>query len=467
MLLSLLRGDVDVLMSILNRNDSDCWAHILAACLLYYAPTTKKNELRELVESCFEFRFMGGEQEQSLLLSIFEADYSKSLQLLHTINGDRWLSVHFCEILSRAGAIESVHKKPENKYLVSQDFLLGSLEVDMREYFILEYAMQLALKSRKSHSPINWRYALAYLKTLTRPVPASAFFRSVEKTLKVPLGFAYGHIVIERQFPISDLYVSKLINECNQVGLSELGQSILRQRIMYWWCLGGGRSKYLLETSNPEGGETGFLGSANALLWSQKSGVDMSNSLLTLLFDHGSTSALNMLVEHMSISSHLTDASGGLSLDAAAISFLSTYQQIRTRLKEATRALTLYETSGLEKYLHDAWSERDMAASTLVKMLKWNNVPDRFRGAVIRDVILWETGKNTSDNLVSLVLKNPVSLSLSDTSVLINVIEQLEFTLGSKGCKNKIGIGKEELAAVRLNLLQSLARSVIMMGSVS
>lgn len=87
----------------------------------------------------------------------------------------------------------------DSNYFQQKDFMLAGQEVDIREYFISRYAVQLGLDCYQSHrrksSNTNWRIAVEYLSVLRRDVLASPLQPSA-----IPFGRAVAELLLGIQY---------------------------------------------------------------------------------------------------------------------------------------------------------------------------------------------------------------------------------------------------------------------------
>ena len=514
-LVQIMRGDIDAVIRALP-GESDSWAHVLAACLLYSAPSSHKSEFAELANSCMEFREKI--PEKPLVMAVLSGDFLQALQHLHARSGDKWVCAHLAELLCRAEVVEAVSLKStpplDKRFFQEADFMLADLEMDAREFFLIDYAVQLGIGGyqpyRQAHAPINWRFAVDYLARCERLVPLSASiqptnFRSptstnsihspyteassshtlsnergiktygmqgqalamtgqadeVEESV-VRLGRAYAYLVVDCQFPLNDRFVSKLAFGCKRLGLADLAKSLERERAMHWWCHAGGRHKYMASNASSQEAASSFGGVANALLWAAKSGEGFAERLVRFLFEHGSIEALKAVVDH--ISPTIDTGLKLLDLDVHALRFLAAYKAIRACLEEASAELNNeFSISNQEpdtiEGKDDAWTKRDEACRVFCQTLRETDVPERFRLPILREILLWEMNATQSENVVA----NPPLISIEDCTLLMQCIEQLEVSLKQQVLVKEFR-PESDLAAIRLMLTQALSRSVILTG---
>eukprot|EP00516_Mucochytrium_quahogii_P007434 CAMPEP_0203743878 /NCGR_PEP_ID=MMETSP0098-20131031/129_1 /ASSEMBLY_ACC=CAM_ASM_000208 /TAXON_ID=96639 /ORGANISM=" , Strain NY0313808BC1" /LENGTH=432 /DNA_ID=CAMNT_0050631223 /DNA_START=215 /DNA_END=1510 /DNA_ORIENTATION=- len=159
--LSIVRGNVEKMMEYLD-GQLDSWTHLLAATLLYHAPSCRKDKIKPLATQCMNWGSRSHMDE--MLVAIFDVDMSRFIQLLHQNIGDRWVEAHLVDLLARKRAIETVSLNREeieqSDFFEVGDFMLGDHEVDVREYFIIQYALQVGLGGRQvrrnAHFPGAW-----------------------------------------------------------------------------------------------------------------------------------------------------------------------------------------------------------------------------------------------------------------------------------------------------------------------
>jgi len=451
LLLEMLAGNIGKCMDLLKPDDSSddapvtTWSHLVGAILLYCRPASNKVDLATLIDQCMQWAQVANAPTTNfddIYQSIFAQDYLKVVQRIHSEIGDKWVDAHLTDILCRANLLESVSIKSSlNDLTVApENFLIGGLELDIREHAIIQYAMQIGLGGRQSwrnaHSPVGWKIAADYLVSLDRTIviPSTG--------TKMALGFQYMQLVVDKQQPISDKFCQSLLTTCKRMGIPY--EDVIKERVVHWW-----RSK---------GGAIGdsdhsFSGAVNAVKWAKLSGEEsLANSLLSKIFQSSSTVSLDILIKHLGSNDE------NLKFGDGVLTFLSHYKDLHSRLEEATsnlrNAVATDDPLVRESLLESSWRLRDSGAQFLCHILSGGGVPVRFYEPLLRKVFLWEIESDSS--LLDLIECNPPFLDVAQISVLMTCLEEstiLKRCLDSDTCINQF------TTYIRLVLVQSLARA--------
>lgn len=412
-MLALICGDVDEAIQQID-SQKNSWLHLVACLLLYHVTAARKDELNTLVGQCIDALDIEKDERVNLLLSVVDMNSPEILQQLQSFVGDKWVTAHLAELLTRAGALETV-MQPSNAeqsdFIDDDAFLLGSLEVDLREYFLLDYAMNLGLGGhqsiRNSLIPGTWRLTATYLGSLKREIEIPPHFA-------VQLGRLHMETIINLQRPVSDRFCHRLASGCNMLDIDP--SSFIRQRMMYWWHFNGGI-------------HNGLQGMSNALVWASKySEHRFAERMLSTLFATSQIDILDSLVNHLAASQQLTQ-----TLSADALEFLARYR-------------SLLETMGRGPVYDHADVSR--ACEQLAESFAANLVPRAFYLPLLKKVLYASTQRP--------------HLNAADASTLLAALEEVEIAHDRDTLLS--GIETEELAELRIMLIQVMALSPIVAG---
>jgi hypothetical protein len=420
-----------------------------------------------------------------LLLAVLDTDITHAIQLLHSIVGDRWATAHLADLMGHAQAIETVSLDYDNdlndpRYRSKghpEQFMVADQQVGLREYFVLQYALQMGLGGRMpvhgTHSPNGWRTAAIYLGAMTRTVELPC-------GTQVQLGRIAMETILTRQALVSERFTDKLVRACDNMDLPDVATRLCLARAMRWWCLSDGHTKTSAST---------FEGVGNALLWANRAGPEHGRALIRQVLSAGNTAALDTLVDHLGPSLQavsITAAAaadgdmndtdiendGGMSLDADMVKLLSAYHRFRSSLKRASEKLALLpkHAGALTPEIDDLRRE---AAMCLCQVIESNEVPRSFWAGLIRQLVLWGTSYSATATTHSssltdchpLVRESAPPMTLGQASSLVRCMEQLSVSYdSSKLVGPQSDMSTRDLSVVRLALLQSMARAVTLQG---
>mmetsp|Transcript_3319 Transcript_3319/g.6329 ORF Transcript_3319/g.6329 Transcript_3319/m.6329 type:complete len:765 (+) Transcript_3319:143-2437(+) len=443
--LAVLDGDIATIERLLQ---DDTWLHKLAANLLFVSPNQRKDEMEGIVAQLIQHsretsRVEISESVQHLLETVFASKVAVTLQLLHEVVGDRWVTAHLAQILAQSGALQSASSGAD-------EFMLGDHEMDMREWFLVEYAVQLGLggyqSKRNAHSPASWRIAVKYLSTLDRevvlaqslPGPATA----------VTLGYLYIEMITDRLDIVSDRHCSSVTRTCKAMNIP--CEKLINQRVMYWWCQNGGRQKFVQDKL-----PSTLKGVSNALLWATKSEQGPSN-LLRLISQSSNIDTLDILVE--SINPELMQPTK--EFPSEALRFLSEYARLHQNLSEASEMLRASDEAYNFVTLEECFMLRDKALGQLCTIITLNLAPKQFLIPMLRKVLLWEmTGASSKGDIQEVVSSRPPIMTMAQAS-------QLQGCLEDPAHEAQVGAPQSEAleadkSIMRIVLAQSLARAVL------
>jgi len=416
----LVSGDDETINRIRNPQVQK-WPHLLCARLTFVTPVLDRENVISAVDGCFSTNDANcSELGDELLHAVFQFDAPKLLHLLHSKIGERWVLAHLADLLARADALESLfdaenREDPTGGYLDFNEFILGDLEVDLREYFILEYASQLGfggrVEPRHADSREKWAMAATYLSALDRVV-------EMAPNMQTPLGLGYMEEIIDRYRPKSDDEYENLINACATMGIN--AQSKIKERLMFWWNRGRGT-------------RTDFSGIARALNWAHKFELDkMARKMIKRVFAESDIAAIDSLAENLESSVFTSGA-----LDDDVSEFLSKHRTLLKCLKSRSNEVG-----------HEL-------ISLLTDILETGIVPVNLRIALLQKVLL------ESDPASVRLREPPLPMTILQSSVLMRTMEEVYMNSDETGLKANENV----LASIRLALVQGLARAPVVFSS--
>ncbi|GBG30757.1 Nuclear pore complex protein Nup85 [Hondaea fermentalgiana] len=422
--LQLILGNVEVTLRRIDA-EKDSWYHLVACFLQYHVTAARKQELGALVKQSIDALDLEVDARVHLLLTVVNLDAPGILQQLHSTVGDRWVTAHLAELLARCGALETVMDPASieaSGFLQTDDFLLGDLEVDLREFFVLEYAASLGLGGQQSDraalAPGAWRLTASYLSALTRKV-------QVPPGVELPLGLLHMQAVVDLQRPVSDRFCHRLAKGCQMMGLS--ASSLARQRIMHWWRFRGGL-------------DNGLQGLSNALVWASTYGEqELAERMLARLFAVSRLDVLDALVDHLAASAQLTQ-----TLKADALAFLARYRAVHETIRAARANVNAHvdEADQNDEILASAYSQ---ATAQLADAFAANLVPRSFCVPLLKKVF-FESQRRPQ-------------LSAAHAATLIAALEEVEIAHDRNDLLK--GVEAEDLAGLRTMLVQCMALAPI------
>ena len=448
--LGLLCGD-GASVEVTLTGEYDTWTHIMSAKLLYENPMCKKGDLAAVAEECVALMETPSSAPLDLQLGALRGETMAVLQKLHLFVNDYWVSCHLCEVLSRAGAVESVafsnFRECDGVEPPSTDsFLIPGMELDFREWFIAAFASRLGLGlGCGERTQAQWRLSVDYFASLQRMVPLSPFREGAQNQL-VPLGRFYVEHITSLQCPETDEEAETLALACEGMNLQRQAHSIRTSRMMHWWGQWRG-----------EGEERQRAGFSQALRWARRCGPDAVSRMLASTFASSDLGMLNAFVDTAE-NIRIDDS----TVSSAEMAFLARYKEMRTAMQGAAKLLERFDASpGVDsiEVLERAVGVRDEVLRALCEIFDEGIVPEGFTVPLIHHLLTW-LGTDSAA-----AADNPPSLTVPQTMGLMDRVEGAHggFTRAQRLQKQ----GDEEghidklVVTTRSILSATLARSVL------